>query len=45
MMANYLSLFLFTSLVLNGLPFNTKDVKKSKFTVVEILDKIPIKSY
>ena len=43
-MANYLSLFLFTFLVLNGLLFNTNNVKKSKFTAVEILNQIRIKS-
>ena len=39
-MASYLSLFFFTFLVLNGLTFNTKDLKKSKLAVVEILNQI-----
>ena len=34
-----------TSYVLNGLTFNTKDVKNSKLTVVEILNQIPIQSF
>ena len=40
MMASFLSLFFFTFLVLNGLTFNTKDLKKSKLAVVEILNQI-----
>ena len=40
MMASYLSLFFFTFLVLNGLTFNTMDLKKSKLAVVEILNQI-----